>query len=95
MNIEPPPDEWKKRLRSPQDWGPVPGERRFRFLAKADPSTSGQSAEVQHTATLNPLCYEVPTERIPKNDAFWLEYVKEAGGFVCATFLSLSEFVSR
>ena len=42
VQIEPLGDEWNKRLRSPLDWGPVPGKPWFYFLSKADPTISGQ-----------------------------------------------------
>ena len=43
VQIEPLGDEWNKRLRSPLDWGPVPGQSWwFHFLVKADPTISGQ-----------------------------------------------------
>jgi len=42
VQIEPLGDEWNKRLRSPLDWGPVPGNSWFHFLAIAGLTISGQ-----------------------------------------------------
>jgi len=38
----------------------------------------------ESTPQLKPLSYEVPIERISKNNPFWSEYVREAGEFVSA-----------